>query len=309
MAHTVLALIVLLNVFCEEINGNLSFASYFHDHMVLQRGPKRAIIWGYADTIGAYVTARKNGTEVGTGLVKLGGGGRGTWKIKLPAETNPGPFTITITSRDQSASLSDVMFGDVWICSGQSNMQYSLNAVYTAAQELASAEDFHDIRTLFVELKEANTEQDDFIAIKTNWARPKRGVIDLFSAVCWLYAKYLYPHLKHPIGLIESNWGGTPIEAWSSPDAMAKCTNHPRPAASWPTSPSVLWNAMIHPLLKMTIYGAIWYQGESNSDANAANYACQFPAMITDWRQKFHNASDGETDSMFPFGFVQVFRH
>ncbi|XP_074662823.1 sialate O-acetylesterase-like [Tubulanus polymorphus] len=120
-----------------------------------------------------------------------------------------------------------------------------------------------------------------------------------FSAVCWLYGKALYERLRYPIGLIESCVSGTPVEYWMSKDAFTSCNLHRSSVHD-----NSLWNAMINPLLNMTIYGSIWYQGESNAMHNRHNYNCTFPAMIADWRLKF--SSHSQTDHQFPFGFVQL---
>ena len=144
-----------------------------------------------------------------------------------------------------------------------------------------------------------------------------------------MYGRRLYDQYKIPIGLIDSNWGGTCAEAWSSPEALAKCGlkkssvqtrgNRLRVRRDVivertvyedfsvdPNSYSVLWNSMIHPFLNMTIKGAIWYQGEHNTIVNKDLYACVFPEMINDWRKKWFEGTGGSTDQMFPFGFAQV---
>jgi len=134
------------------------------------------------------------------------------------------------------------------------------------------------------------------------------------------YGKDLYDQYQIPIGLVSSNWGGTYIQAWSSPDALSKCGQLPQPIyeeveilqkevlsdklvnryGANPNQLSVLWNAMIVPLLPMRISGAIWYQGEANVGASQF-YACAFPAMISDWRTKW-----GLTASQFSFFFAQL---
>jgi len=128
-----------------------------------------------------------------------------------------------------------------------------------------------------------------------------------FSATCWYYGRDLYDSLQVPLGLMSTNWGGTPVQAWSSPQALAECS------ANWveeevsiseakrgPGDPSQLWNAMIVPILPMKSRGAIWYQAEANVGQTAL-YACLFPAMISDWRKKW-----GYTAAEFPFFFVQL---
>ena len=105
----------------------LQLASYYSDHMVLQRGPQHAVLWGTADTEGDTVTAQVigQGSPVTTTVQS------GMWKLKLPAITDPGPFVINVTSGDGHVTLNDVLFGDVWICSGQSNMQFGMRGVNT----------------------------------------------------------------------------------------------------------------------------------------------------------------------------------
>ncbi|KAI2653646.1 Sialate O-acetylesterase [Labeo rohita] len=138
---------------------------------------------------------------------------------------------------------------------------------------------------------------------------------NLLVKFCWLFGRYLYETLKYPIGLVHSSWGGTPVEAWSSPRALHKCglmnsqflvKSNFWENASTKWNSSVLWNAMIHPLLNMTITGAIWYQGEANANYNRDKYNCSFPVMIDDWRMAFHKGSGGQTALHFPFGFVQL---
>jgi len=128
-----------------------------------------------------------------------------------------------------------------------------------------------------------------------------------FSAACWFFGKNLYDKLQIPIGLMSNNWGGTIVQAWSSPEALKKCTPKEErylqkyvPQAG-PNDPSTLWNAMIIPVLPMTITGVIWYQGESNA-AQPDYYACAFPVMINDWRAKWK----GDTPKDFGFYFVQL---
>jgi len=128
-----------------------------------------------------------------------------------------------------------------------------------------------------------------------------------FSATCWFFGKNLYDNAKVPLGLVSSNWGGTPVQAWSSPEALGKChalekrAELPETEVKGPNDPSQLWNAMIVPILPMTIKGATWYQGESNT-GQQNYYACAFPAMIADWRLKW----GGNTDKSFGFFFVQL---
>ncbi|XP_071115470.1 sialate O-acetylesterase-like [Haliotis cracherodii] len=306
-----------------------AFASYYSSHMVLQKAPKRATIWGYAANIGEEIIIKVS--ERGTYTTKVYLDplyNYGVWKLKLPAESSAGPFTITAISSEKTITLTDVMFGDVWVCSGQSNMQFTMIQGFNASEELADASNYPNIRLFTVGDVPASFPIPDLHGIWEQWAVAGKSSVGgkpwrYFSAVCWLFGKTLNKKLGYPIGLIDTTWGGTPVEAWSSTDALAKCgldeqtyeakdldwlnmEVDPENPLNGPDAVSNLWNGMVFPLLNMTIYGAIWYQGEANMVTNVHKYNCTFPAMIDDWRQKFHNASDGETDSLFPFGFVQL---
>ncbi|XP_046556230.1 sialate O-acetylesterase-like [Haliotis rubra] len=319
-------LLVLLLHFSSTL-AVLKFASYYADHMVLQRGPQRAIVWGHAATIGDEVTVKVSGKgEVKVKVVKDPNGNEGLWKAKLPAVTDPGPFTLTASSSEGDLTLTDVMFGDVWVCSGQSNMEMPMSQVINSSAEIAESLKFKTIRIIKASMVESPTPLEDLQSLAFQWTDPNEADVSRFSALCMLFGEYIQPNRNYPLGLIDSTYGGTPIEAWSSPDAIAEC---PTPNNTYlseeeylnpdiiydgsngpvmPRSPLdkyVLWNAMINPFLDMTIFGALWYQGESNVWYPDL-YACQFPAMINDWRKKFHESSEKETDVQFPFGFVQL---
>ena len=135
------------------------------------------------------------------------------------------------------------------------------------------------------------------------------------SAVCYLYGVYIHKHTAKPVGLINTNWGGTPIEFWSSPDALQRCQSPGADAVhEQALRPSGGYNGMIKPFFNMTIFGVIWYQGESNSEDPVvfqdpqglpmARYGCRFPEMIADWRLKWHDGTHGETAPTFSFGYV-----
>ncbi|WAR01928.1 SIAE-like protein [Mya arenaria] len=207
------------------MNGAIRFANYYNNHMVLQRAPQRANIWGFG-TAGVAVNVKIDGLVVST----INVGADGVWKTLLPATTAGGPHNVSVTSSDGGAALSDVMFGDVWVCSGQSNMEFSLYGITNFTAYINAAQSLHNIRLFRTEHKVADVPQ-------------------------------LAPHLQRPLGLVETNWGGTPVESWSSPDALAKCPQQKRRAINAYT-PSALWNGMVAPLLPMTIYGAIWYQDQ-----------------------------------------------
>ncbi|XP_060559464.1 sialate O-acetylesterase-like [Ruditapes philippinarum] len=302
----------------KEDERKFSFASYYQDHMVLQSSPQKAVIWGYVpkdkqnSIVEVFITP---GYKRYSALAREDL----TWVIEIGPVKSGGPYLITAHLQNDSILLTDVLFGDVWICSGQSNMHFPLTEIFNNQEEVEDTVNYPDIRIFVTNFSVSDKPVTDLgrdgILLPWSKSSPESVKKGNFSAVCWLYGKYLYKHLKKPIGLLETSVGGTPVEAWSSKDALKKCglSDQNRVEAlpmsgtdltSWKSS--VLWNAMVHPFINMTIYGTIWYQGESNSGAhtNIDLYNCTFPAMIDDWRKKF--SQSGGTRQLFPFGFVQL---
>ncbi|XP_071113642.1 sialate O-acetylesterase-like [Haliotis cracherodii] len=304
-----------------EAASSFKFASSYGDHMVLQQSPHKSTIWGFASTVGETVTVHVPGKGSVTTATRSGNDpGVVVWTAQLPPMDAGGPYTITVTSREGKLTLSDVLFGDVWVCSGQSNMQFTMNMANNSAAEINDADNYPNIR-LFTPMQTTSIKPEaDFLELHHGWVVSSRETVggktwQYFSALCFMYGKHLYSTLKYPIGLVATSYGGTLDEAWSSPDALDKClSKNEIPAIKYkngtvdPSTYSSLWNAMVYPLLNMTIYGAIWYQGESNTwpQQRLDSYNCTFQAMIDDWRRKFSDASGGQTSDVFPFGFVQL---
>jgi len=276
--------------------------------MVLQRAPQRANIWGWT-TPGATVTVTFDQKTY-----KKEAETTGAWNVLLDATAAGGPYTISVSSSaGTTATLEDILFGDVFVCSGQSNMQMTVHSAFNATLEIAAADAYNRIRLFTVgQGTTSETALDEFKTISQAWSVASAATVGVgdwsaFSAACWFFGRDLYDTLQVPLGLINDNWGGTPVQAWSSPDALKLCPGSPVESSSdkyrvgGPNDPSQLWNAMIVPILPMTILGATWYQGEANA-GQSNYYACAFPAMISDWRAKW----GGETEKNFGFFFVQL---
>ncbi|CAM4666249.1 unnamed protein product [Lepidochelys olivacea] len=298
------------------------FASYYGDHMVLQKKPAGAVVWGYGES-GANVTLSlsKDSKVIMKKMAQVEEHSE-TWKVVLAPMDHGGPYSVMAEqhSREEpkNLTLQDIYFGDVWLCSGQSNMEMTVSQTLNASKELSKASLYPYIRVFTAALIQSEVELQDLAKIDLEWSIPTaenlgHGNFSYFSAVCWLFGRHLYEMLQYPIGLVESSWGGTCIEAWSSRRALHECglkgdaRRFLLPTLlSGPDMPSVLWNAMIHPLLNMSLTGVIWYQGETNAFINPDLYNCTFPALLTDWRKAFHAGSDGQTQPLLPFGFVQL---
>ncbi|XP_053395974.1 sialate O-acetylesterase-like [Mercenaria mercenaria] len=221
-----LNVIILTSVIC-GVRSTLRFSNSYSDHMVLQRAPERAILWGYADVIDDWVTVWMDGVLVSETTVTdnndtTDAGPSGIWRVKLPAESDPGPHEIFVNSSEGVISLLDVLFGDVWLCSGQNNMQFSMSQVYNSGHEINDSLQYKSIRMLSTKRVRSSIPKEDVASIHP-WMFPTKGIIDKFSAICFMFARDLQKHIDYPIGLISTTWGGTPIEVWSSPSAISKC--------------------------------------------------------------------------------------
>lgn len=267
----------------------------FSDHAVLQQGAKTSV-FGFADGE-EQVTVKFQGQEVSTKAKD------GRWLVQienLKADTQPAE--LLIKGEKNTLVIRDVLVGEVWIGGGQSNMQWSVDQSAEADQVKAAARN-DSVRLLEVPRHAAGQPEAD-LPDGTTWQLCTAESVGGFSAVLYHFGRELNGHLKIPCGLISSNWGGTVGEAWTSRESLAA---HPEFNAAFLTapidpknanSPTVLYNAMIHPLLPCGIRGVVWYQGESNA-ARAWQYRTLFPTMIADWRKGF-----GQGD--FPFLFVQL---
>ncbi|XP_046565957.1 sialate O-acetylesterase-like [Haliotis rubra] len=208
--------------------GSFSFSKSYANHMVLQQAPKKATIWGFASHVGETVTVQISGKGSVTTTTRHGDNGAVVWYAQLPPVSAGGPYTITATSREGKLTLSDVLFGDVWVCSGQSNMGFTMSMAFNATAEINDADNYPHIRLMTVLHHTSLKPETDFHGLFQSWSIASRhsvGGTDWvhFSALCWLYGKHLYKTLKYPIGLIATADGGTMDEAWSSPDALSKC--------------------------------------------------------------------------------------
>ncbi len=235
--------------------------------------------------------------------VKLVADNDGHWQCHLGKIKTGTKFDVELNG-ENSLAIHDVLAGEVWLCSGQSNMAMELRRTTGASSELESYV-YPQIRFFKVVREQSVTPQED---IKGGWTIYTPQAASDFSGVGYYFAKELNQELHSPVGMIESDWGGTKAEVWISKDVFAKepslyyDSNSIQPAnvsiAKVPRLPSSLFNSMINPITQFTIRGIIWYQGESNTDRPRA-YRALLQALITDWREKWK-------DPELPFLFVQL---
>ncbi len=288
-----------------EAPAPLEIPAIFADHMVLQQHTQ-APLWGRTtpgtrvqlvaswDGEPQYCTARKDGT----------------FRIDLATPEAGGPFTITVEAGLSRRVLQDVLIGEVWLGSGQSNMEMSVGdtapgyrGVVNWQQEVAAA-NHPQIRLFTVENKAAASAQTD---LRGTWQVCTPDSAHRFSATAFFFGKRLHHELRVPIGLIAADWGGTPAESWTSPQALqahggfttqlAALTDPATAAKVNAHTPGALYQGMIAPLVPYALAGWLWYQGESNR-TRAAQYETLFPALIRDWRAHWGKE--------LPFFFVQI---
>lgn len=284
------------------------------DHMVLQRAPAASVIYGAAAP-GALVTSVLDDAPPLTAIADK----NGTWRQLLPPTPAGGPHTITVASSDGSAvTMTDVLFGEVYLCGGQSNMAFALSGLTNATAEEAYADHYSGssgIRLFTVGQATPGTTTPAPLGylhtIEQNWTKASNatvaagGTFGVFSAVCFVFGRTIHDGLGGhvPVGLVSSNWPGTTVEEWAPPAAFHACGRTDARGGG-------LFNGMVAPFAvgPMAVAGFSWYQGESNvqpdntttgrNDA-ADRYACLFPAMIAQWRFAFR-----VPDAFF--GFVQL---
>ena len=270
--------------------------TYFRSHAVLPR-EVAVPVWGTGPD-GMTVDVEFAGQKLTT-VVK-----DGHWQVTLkPLSASSEPRRMTIRGKSEMV-LDDVLVGDVWLASGQSNMERQLGPrggqqEILKWREEAAAANFPLIRQYYLPLKFADAPVEDPLG---RWSVCSPQTAPDFTAVGFFFARDLQPAIKVPVAIIHSSWGGTIAEAWTSAEGL-----QPLPAGIVGTqrkhqnAPTKLYNAMIAPLTKIPIKGVIWYQGESNSP-RAIQYRSVFPALIADWRRVWNQPE-------LPFLFVQIAPH
>ena len=331
MKSSTKSILPLLFIFLsyQILPAQITLPSVFGDHMVLQQ--KRVNpVWGWANA-GEMVKVEISGQSHLTKADQ-----EGYWKVELRPIPAGGPYRLHIEGETSRFFFDDVLVGEVWICSGQSNMAWTVNNSNSAELEILSA-DYPDIRLISVPRVGTQEAQSDF---EGEWTRCSPKTVRDFSAVGYFFGRRLHQVLDVPIGLIDNAWGGSAAEAWVRRDVLERDerfdelmawwkdqeatynyqelikdwensvkewetngreSNQPRRPNNMMTGnhrPANIYNGVLHPTIGYGIRGAIWYQGESNA-SRADQYRDLFPLMIQHWRDEW-----GQGD--FPFYYVQL---
>ena len=265
--------------------------------MILQRNVL-VPVWGTA-AVGETVTVNFKGQTFSTVTPASG-----KWKINMGPYAAGGPNTMVITGTNTFApiTLSNILIGDVYLCAGQSNMalQFNYTTASTTYKDVIDSSENTNIRQFKLSIALNNTPQEDISATPYGWQSASKTTLKYFSMVAYFFAKSLYDKYNVPIGIINSSYNGTIIEAWISHEGLINFPDlyNQQSTGISDSKPSAIYNAMLSPLLNYEIKGMLWYQGESNV-GNAGLYKELLPAFISDMRTKYNKPN-------LPFLYVQL---
>ncbi len=221
------------------------------------------------------------------------------WAVDLQTPKAGGPYQVTIIG-DSTITIHNVLVGDIWICTGQSNMEFSTDWHKDYYQKEVENANHPEIRFFHIQKLSAPYPQQE---VRGKWEVCSPSTMHSFSAAGYFFGRTINENIHQPVGLIESCWGGTPVQSWTpievfnNSEKLATSAAMLTPVPWCPIRPAVTYNAMIAPVTGFPIKGAIWYQGETNT-TNPDTYEETFNAMIDSWRQLWKEK--------FPFYFVQI---
>jgi sialate O-acetylesterase len=281
--HLFFVLLLSLS-FVFHAGAEIKLPAVFSDNMVLQQQSQVAV-WGWAKA-GSNVTVtcswNKKSYSAKSDV-------NGYWKLKVQTpEASYTPYTLTV-SDGKPVSLKNVLIGEVWICSGQSNMEMPMKGYFNQPVEggpdLIAHSSNRGIRCFTVRKQSKAAPQTN---CSGTWETANAQTVPNFTATGYFFARLLNQALDVPVGLIHTSWGGSLIEAWISPESLKDIPEKSAPANDAEIkmqhgTPTVLYNGMIHPVAGYGIRGAIWYQGEANRDEPEL-YVKMFDKMVRGWR-------------------------
>lgn len=307
---------------CGRAAAEVRLPAFFGEHMVLQRSGATAV-FGRADpgervTVELRVPDPSPGGGLFTASAEAVADADGRWRVNLDLRETPAAPGELVVVGSNRIELRDVLVGEVWLCGGQSNMEWPLRLTENA--EAAVAEAQVPLLRLFTVGKRVAAEPVDAMELTGRWVVCTPETAAHFSAVGYYFGREVLRSRRAPVGLISSNWGGTPAESWTSEatlqgggelyaEILRRRDNararDARVLATQPTTApwynqhaaATLYNGMIHPLFPTTLAGVIWYQGESNA-GRAWQYRTLLADLIRDWRRGF--------EAELPFLIVQL---
>lgn len=282
-------------LFFNSIQAKIILPSLITDNMVLQQN-QTITIWGWTtETIEKIsVCGSWNNDTISTKAFE------GKWKVQMHTPSYGGPYTLCIKGH-VTKMIQNVMIGEVWLASGQSNMEMPVDSISKGFRGVIdykikiAAANFPNIRMFTVSKQTADYPQNN---CDGEWQVCNPQTVKRFSAVAYFFAKTLCDNMNVPVGIISSSWGGTNAVTWIKNDELIEQNKRTKQnSGKCPVDPGSLYNSMIYPCKNYTIKGVIWYQGESNK-RNVATYTGLMTKLITGWR--------ADWGIEFPFYFTQI---
>jgi sialate O-acetylesterase len=279
--------------------ARVQLPAFFSDGMVLQQRTD-ASLWGWAKP-GSTV---KITTSWNKKIYNIQASEKGKWKVKVATPVASGPYSMIISDGDP-VIIKDILIGEVWICSGQSNMEMPLKGFKD--QPIKGSNDAifnaYNEQVRIYTVPRAVERQTKDTSKNSSWKTANPETVSNFSATAYYFGRLLQQQLKVPVALINASYGGSPAEAFMSAESLKVFSDIIIPSPSGTDkltnkNATTLYNGMIHPLIGYTIKGAIWYQGETNYD-RPDQYEKLFPAMVKLWRDEWGQGN-------FPFYFAQI---
>lgn len=287
------SILLTLTVFVNT-TAQIRLPSIIGNHMVLQQN-STVKLWGWCNPA---EKIKINGSWDTTTYTAEGTSGA-KWVAEIKTPAAGGPYTIKLVGSN-TIMLDDILIGEVWACSGQSNMEMTFNWPLKEYETDVQQANNKSIRFFYIPKTTASFPQDN---TEGHWVVCSPDEARRFSVAGYYFGKNLQEKLHFPIGLINSSWGGTPAEAWTpaetigSQAALKDAAAKLKTAPWWPIETAATYNAMISPITNYSIAGVIWYQGEANV-GTASTYAPLLSTMITAWRKAWKKD--------FPFYYVQI---
>ncbi len=298
---------LIFGILC--LSAQLSLPAIISDGMVLQQNAK-AVLWGKA-TPNSWVAITSSWEKT----TKVQADENGRWRTKIKTPKSATEQTLTFKTEKEKITVNHILIGEVWLCSGQSNMEYTVGKQGDWRTGMLSFDkDIKDADYPYIHLFQVDKTfsfdgpRDD---CKGHWMVCNTDNIYNFSAIAFLFGREMYKHLNCPMGIIESSWGGSHAESWTKPEVMKgnplytkvieRFTYENMKKNQWfHKIPGMLWNSIIEPILGYTVKGNIWYQGESNAPRHE-QYQEVFTNMIDSWRK--------EWGQRLPFYYVMAAPH
>lgn len=304
MKHILFLLLAIPAALTAE--ARVTLPAIFTDNMVLQQQQK-VLVWGDSDREEVTILASWSETPQRVMVEK------GHWQAEITTpEGSCTPQRLTVSDADSKLTLENVLIGEVWICSGQSNMYmplrgYTGQPVEGSLRTLLESPLYRDrIRMITLPKKEAATPQCTFEGAR--WEIPSPATAQLMSAAAYHFALALTRTLGVPVGIVSTSWGGSKIEAWMDPTSLRNLGYdveriNADPKIQPRAKCGLLYNGLIAPVAGYTTRGFVWYQGESNRK-EAGIYARLMQEMVRFWRTEW-----GDTKNRMPFLYVQIAPH